>query len=116
MNFKETSEFLSRIISVVDKYDDTAREIISSILPVIPEPYKSAILFVMNTEKKAVAFLVDLVSDIENSGLKKEEKLKEAIKRCEGRTEGGLGDKNIAEMMISSTVGIFDSIVKKIKG
>lgn len=112
MDFKETGSFIGRIISLIDRHDEIAREIITSFLPVIPEPYKTAVEWVLNTEKKTVAFLVDLIVDIEASGLKKDAKIKEAIKRCEDRDFGGLNNPGIAEVMIEGAVGIFDKIVK----
>lgn len=112
MNFKDVGNFIAKIIKFMDKKDDTARELIETMLPLLPKPYEALILFILSTEKKTVEFLVDLITDIEASDLKKEAKLEEAMKRCEGRTEGGLGVKDIAEHMICSVVGIFDSIVK----
>ena len=112
MTFNEVKQFLKKVISLVDKHDDVAREIIFNFLPVIPDPYKTAINFILNTEKKTVGFLVDLISDIENSGLKKEAKFEKAMEECKKVDFGGLQNEGIAEIMIHGIVGVFDKFIK----
>lgn len=112
MDFKEVGEFAKKILKRIDEYDDVARQIITDFLPILPEVYRPLVEGILSGEKKVVDFLVDLLIEVEDSGLKKDAKLAEAVKKCENSGISELVDNSTEK--IKEIVGFFDKIIKKI--
>ena len=74
MNFLEIVSKAKNLILLIDKHDDTARQIITAMLFFFPENTQTIIKKILSIETSVLLFLVEAIGEAEKTELKGAEK------------------------------------------